>query len=454
VAGLGSILELGKRSLSTNQYGINVTSHNISNASTPGYTRQRLNVVPAEPEQTTFGYLGKGVSIQSVQRIRESYIDQQMYTVNQNMGRASQRENVLRLTESFLQEPSESGLNAMVSKFFSAFQDLAVHPEENANRNSVLQRANLLAGTFRRINDSIGTLQTDVLKEAEAKVEKVNDLIGTIADLDTTIMVASATGSTPNDVMDQRDYQLTELSKLVDIRVVNEQNGSVSVSLGGTMVLSGGNKLALSTTMNGDQLEIYAAGASQQMKISGGELNALQTLNNTTFKNYLSQLDELASTIISSINAVHSTGYGIGSPPPTGVNFFAGTDAGSIGLDPAVASNVNNIAASLSGDPGDNEIAIQIANLQNAPLMSGNSNTLVQFYSAFVSNIGSEIQSVGTEAESARLVQEQLTTQQNSVSGVSLDEEMTKLIQYQHGFDAAARVITTVNDMFQTIIHM
>lgn len=454
MAGLGSILELGKRSLSTNQYGINVTSHNISNASTPGYTRQRLNVVPAEPEQTTFGYLGKGVSIQSVQRIRESYIDQQMYTVNQNMGRASQRENVLRLTESFLQEPSESGLNAMVSKFFSAFQDLAVHPEENANRNSVLQRANLLAGTFRRINDSIGTLQTDVLKEAEAKVEKVNDLIGTIADLDTTIMVASATGSTPNDVMDQRDYQLTELSKLVDIRVVNEQNGSVSVSLGGTMVLSGGNKLALSTTMNGDQLEIYAAGASQQMKISGGELNALQTLNNTTFKNYLSQLDELASTIISSVNAVHSTGYGIGSPPPTGVNFFAGTDAGSIGLDPAVASNVNNIAASLTGDPGDNEIAIQIANLQNAPLMSGNSNTMVQFYSAFVSNIGSEIQSVGTEAESARLVQEQLTTQQNSVSGVSLDEEMTKLIQYQHGFDAAARVITTVNDMFQTIIHM
>ncbi len=454
MAGLGSILELGKRSLSTNQYGINVTSHNISNASTPGYTRQRLNVVPAEPEQTTFGYLGKGVSIQSVQRIRESYIDQQMYTVNQNMGRASQRENVLRLTESFLQEPSESGLNAMVSKFFSAFQDLAVHPEENANRNSVLQRANLLAGTFRRINDSIGTLQTDVLKEAEAKVEKVNDLIGTIADLDTTIMIASATGSTPNDVMDQRDYQLTELSKLVDIRVVNEQNGSVSVSLGGTMVLSGGNKLALSTTMNGDQLEIYAAGASQQMKISGGELNALQTLNNTTFKNYLSQLDELASTIISSVNAVHSTGYGIGSPPPTGVNFFAGTDAGSIGLDPAVASNVNNIAASLTGDPGDNEIAIQIANLQNAPLMSGNSNTLVQFYSAFVSNIGSEIQSVGTEAESARLVQEQLTTQQNSVSGVSLDEEMTKLIQYQHGFDAAARVITTVNDMFQTIIHM
>lgn len=454
MAGLGSILELGKRSLSTNQYGINVTSHNISNASTPGYTRQRLNVVPAEPEQTTFGYLGKGVSIQSVQRIRESYIDQQMYTVNQNMGRASQRENVLRLTESFLQEPSESGLNAMVSKFFSAFQDLAVHPEENANRNSVLQRANLLAGTFRRISESIGTLQTDVLKEAEAKVEKVNDLIGTIAELDTTIMVASATGAIPNDVMDQRDYQLAELSTLVDIRVVNEQNGSVSVSLGGTMVLSGGNRLALTSSMNGDQLEIYAAGASRQMKISGGELNALQTLNNTTFKDYLSQLDELAASIITNVNAVHSTGYGIGTPPPTGVNFFAGTDAGSIALDPAVASNVNNIAASLSGDPGDNEIAIRIANLQNTPVMSGNSNTMVQFYSAFVSNVGSEIQSVGTEAESARLVQEQLTTQQNSVSGVSLDEEMTKLIQYQHGFDAAARVITTVNDMFQTIIHM
>lgn len=454
MAGLGSILELGKRSLSTNQYGINVTSHNISNASTPGYTRQRLNVVSAEAEQTSFGFLGKGVSIESVQRIRESYIDQQMFTVNQNMGRASQRENILRLTESFLQEPSESGLNAMISKFFTAFQDLAVHPEENANRNSVLQRANLLAGTFRRISESVSTLQTDVLEEAEAKVEKVNDLIGTIAELDKTIMVASATGATPNDVMDQRDYQLTELSTLTDVRVTNESNGSVSVSIGGTMVLSGGNRVTLSSAMDGDQLQVYASGATQPMRIGGGSLNALQTLNNTTFKNYLGQLDELAAALITSVNAVHTTGYGIGTPPPTGVNFFSGTDARSIALDPAVESNVNNIAASQSGDPGDNEIAIQIANLQNTPVMSGNSNTMVQFYSAFVSNIGSEIQSVGTEAESARLVQEQLTTQQNSVSGVSLDEEMTKLIQYQHGFDAAARVVTTVNDMFQTILSM
>ncbi|NUN69079.1 MAG: flagellar hook-associated protein FlgK [Bacteroidetes bacterium] len=454
MAGLGSILELGKRSLSTNQYGINVTSHNISNASTPGYTRQRLNVTPAAAEQTSFGYLGTGVSIQSVQRIRESYIDQQVYTVNQNMGRASQRENVLRLTESFLQEPSESGLNAMMSKFYSAFQDLAVHPEENANRNSVLQRANLLAGTFRRISESITTLQRDVLKEAEAKVEKLNDLIGTIAELDTTIMVASATGAVPNDVMDQRDYQLAELSKLADVRVADGQNGSVTVSLGGTMVLSGGNKVPLTTVMNGDQLEVYAQGSTRQMRIGGGEVNALQTLNNVTFKDYRAQLDELASAFITSVNTIHTTGYGIGNPPPTGNNFFAGTDASSIALDPSVAGNVNNIAASLSGDPGDNEIAIRIANLQNTPVMSGNSNTMVQFYSAFVSNVGSEIQSVSTEAESARLVQEQLTTQQNSVSGVSLDEEMTRLIQYQHGFDAAARVVTTVNDMFQTIIHM
>lgn len=454
MAGLNSILELGKRSLSTNQYGINVTSHNIANASTPGYSRQRLNVVPSAAEKLSFGYIGMGVNIQSVQRLRESYIDQQVYTVNQNMGRASQRENILRLTESFLQEPSDAGLGAMMSEFFASFQELSLHPEESANRNAVVQRASLMTGTFHRIAESIQSLKTDVLKEVESKVERINTMISSIAGLDKTIMTASAAGSVPNDIKDQRDNQLSELSSLIDVKVVEDANGSVSISLAGTMVLSGGNAVSLKTAMSGDQVQVFSLNNPQPLNVSGGELGALMTLQNTTLNGYRSRLDQLASALIGNVNAVHAAGFGIGNPPPTGINFFTGTDAMSIAVDPAVENNINNIAASADGAPGNNAVAALIANLQNATVMDGNTHTYSQFYNGFVSGVGADIQSAKTESESTQLVKEQLLVQQNSVSGVSLDEEMTNLIKYQHGFDAAARVVTTVNEMFQTIINM
>jgi flagellar hook-associated protein 1 FlgK len=446
-------LELGKRSLSTNQYGISVTSHNISNASTPGYSRQRLNVTPSASEKMSFGFLGMGVDIQSVQRLREGYIDQQVYTVNQNMGRAAQRESILRLTESALHEPSDTGLAAMMAKFFASFSELSLHPEESANRNAVLQRAGLMAGGFNRVMDSMDTLKNDVLKEAEAKVDRINALIKGISDLDKIIMTNTTDGSAPNDVMDQRDNQLAELSKLVDIRVSGDANGSSAVSVGGAMIISGGNPLTLTTSMNGDQLQINIKGVTTPLKVSGGELNALVTLHNSTFKSYGDTMNELASSIITAVNTIHRTGYGIGDPPPTGNDFFTGTDARSIALDPAVVNNVNNIAASSDGAPGNNDIAIALANVQNDTIVAATA-TASQFYGSFVSNIGSDIQSIATENESAELVLEQLEAQQNSVSGVSLDEEMTRLIQYQHGFDAAARIVSTVNDMFETIIRM
>ncbi|MBP6672348.1 MAG: flagellar hook-associated protein FlgK [Bacteroidetes bacterium] len=454
MAGLNSILEIGRRSLSTSQYGLGVTSHNISNASTPGYSRQRLNVAPSASEKTSYGYLGTGINIQSIQRLRSGYIDQQIYTVNQNMGRAGQRENILRLTESFLQEPSESGLGATMSQFFASFQDLSLHPEESANRNAVVQKASLMVGTFRRITDSIDSLKKDVLKEAESKVDRINALVSSIAGLDQTIMSASASGSSPNDVRDQRDLQVAELSKIADIRVMEGVNGSVNVSIAGNMILSGGNSSSINASMNGAEMELHLSGIPQKLNVTGGELGALMTLQNSTLNSYVAKLDEAASAIITNVNAIHQTGYGIGTPPPTGLDFFTGTDARSIGVNSVISGNINNVATSGDGSPGDNSIALQIANIQNAQILNGNTVSIGQFYNGFVSSLGTDIQSAATENSSTMLVMEQLTTQQNSVAGVSIDEEMTNLIKYQHGFDAAARVINTVNDMFKTIINM
>jgi flagellar hook-associated protein 1 FlgK len=357
VAGLNSILEIGRRSLSTSQYGLGITSHNISNAGTPGYSRQRLNVAPSTSEKTAYGYLGTGINIQSIQRLRSGYIDQQIYTVNQNMGRAGQRENILRLAESFLQEPSESGLGATMSQFFASFQDLSLHPEESANRNAVVQKASLMVGTFRRITDSIDSLKKDVLKEAESKVDRINALVTSIAGLDQTIMSASAVRFQSERCARSARPSGGGTFQIADIRVMEGVNGSVNVSIAGNMILSGGNSSSINASMNGAEMELHLSGIPQKLNVTGGELGALMTLQNTTLNSYVSKLDEVASAIITNVNAVHRTGYGIGTPPPTGLDFFTGTDARSIGVNSVISGNINNVATSGDGSPGDNSIA-------------------------------------------------------------------------------------------------
>jgi len=454
MAGLNSILNIAKRTLSTNQYGISVTSNNIANASTPGYSRQRLNVSATLPEKMTFGYLGSGVDVLGVQRLREEYIDQQVYSVNQNLGKASQQESILRLAESFFQEPSDSGLNAMMTKFFGAFQDLSIRPEESSSRNAVIQRGTMLVESFRRITDGLDSLKGDVMKQLNSTVDKINSLVSEIADLDKSVVTAAAQGAAPNDIMDKRDNFIAELSTLADIKTAQDSRGGVTISIAGTTVVSGGEPVGLKVQINSGVVEITTKNTTLPINITKGELGGLMAIYNSGIPGYLTQLDALANALITNVNAIHSTGYGIGNPPPTGINFFTGTDARSIALDPAVTSNINNIASSADGSPGNNAIALQVAQLQNQTVMNSNSSTVFQFYNGVVSKLGSEIQSAQTETESQTLVLEQLQTQQNSVSGVSLDEEMTNLIKFQKGFDAAARIITTVDEMFDTILKM
>lgn len=454
MSGLQGILELAKRSLGANQYGISVVSHNIANASSPGYSRQRVELTTSTPQKMLFGYLGTGVDVKTVRRLREGYIDQQMYSVNHNLGQATQRQQILQLAESFFQEPSDSGLNAMMGKFFGSFQDLSLHPEESSTRNAVFQRAKLMTETFHRISDSLTTLETDILNDTQTKVNKINALIKTIAGLDVNVTNAMAQGLSPNDIKDQRDQSVAELSKLVNLNVTEDQRGSLSISIAGTSMISNGNYTQLTSSVVGGSLTVTAQGSNVPVNVTSGELGGDLTLYNNSLPTYMNKLDQIAQTLISQVNAVHSTGFGIGNPPPTGNNFFTGTNAKNIALDPAIVSNISNIAASKDGAPGNNEIALVLAKLKDQLSMNGNTNTVSQFYNGIVSGMGSEIQTMQTESESHNLVLQQLDTQQKSVAGVSLDEEMTNLIKFQQGFAAAARVINTVDEMFDTLINM
>ncbi|HTO93211.1 MAG TPA: flagellar hook-associated protein FlgK, partial [Bacteroidota bacterium] len=258
-----------------------------------------------------------------------------------------------------------------------------------------------------------------------------------------------------NDAMDQRDEKLQELSGLINIQVSYDTRGSMTVTTGGSVIASGAGAVPLQSSVQGNQIVVRAGAAGgPTVPVTGGELGGVLTAYNTTIPDTLAQLDQAAAALIARVNQLHRAGSGLGTPPPTGNAFFAGTGAADIAVDPAIAANANLIAASGDGTPGDNTTARAIAGVQTELLMNGNSATIGQFYNNLVSGLGSSVDSTDNQTKQQLAVLTSLQNQQSSVAGVSLDEEMTNLITYQNGYSAAAKVISAVDSMFQTILNM
>lgn len=454
MSGLSQILEIARRALNSQRAGMNVTSHNIANASTTGYSRQRVEFQATAPERTSLGLLGTGVTTQHIGRVRERFIDQQIRSASDTLGESSTQQSILGQIEAVVNEPSDTGLSSALTGFFNAFQSLALHPEETSSRNEVLQKGIQLGRSFQRLSNSLSQLRSDLLDDVDSKLDRINQLTEEISDLDVQITAMTTAGLDPSDAKDQLDLKIDELSKLASTKVSEDQSGSVMISIGGTMVASRAGSVALKSDASGGTLKIVMAASGREVPIGSGELGGLLKIYNTTIPGYQSSLNEIASALIDRVNTVHAGGYGLGSPPTTGENFFSGTDATNIVVDSAITSNINAIAASATGDPGNNDTALALAGVQDELLVNGSTKTLAQAYRGLVSTIGSDIQSAENTANAQELVLEQLENQRSAVSGVSIDEEMTSLIKYQRSFEAAARVVTTVDDMFETVLNL
>lgn len=452
--GLMQILEVARRSLMANRTGLNVTSHNISNAGTTGYSRQRVDFEASAPIHEPFGYLGTGVIVKGITRLRDKFLDQQTRSVNDTLSDASVRHSILSQIEAAFNEPTESGLSAAMNRFFNAFQELSIHPEESASRNSVLQQGVLLTQSFHRLASDLTQLKEDMSTDIQARVDKINQLTKEISEIDLKLTSAKAVGADVSDLRDQMDVRIDELSKLADIKITEDSRQSIMISVGGTVIASRAGNVPLQLVRSGSTVQIKNPNSGNNINITSGELGAVLTAFNQTIPDHLSKLDELADAISARVNALHTAGYGLGNPPSTNTDFFTGTGAAGIEVNPAIKSNLDLIAASADGSPGNNEIAMQIAGVLNEKIMSSNSVSVTQFYNGIVSGLGSSINAADNTVRSQELILNQLESQRMSVSGVSLDEEMTNLIKFQRSFDAAARVVTTVDEMMQTILDM
>lgn len=439
-------LETALRGILAQQQAIDTSGHNIANANTTGYTRQEVDLQATPAQQTAAGLLGTGVTVAQYQRVRDDFIDVQLRAQTMRKGYSDATSNGLSQVETALAEPSDSGIQSLLNKYWASWQDVANAPENIATRQALAQSAAALANGFKSISGQISTIQGQTAQAVTDTLSQVNSIGGQVAKLTQAITNAESTGNQPNDLLDQRDVLIDRLSELANVSVTPGNLGSITVSIGGAAFVTGASADTLTESGGVFTMATSAATAS----VTSGKLAGLVALRDTTLPGYQTTLDNIASTLITKTNAQHALGFDLSGT--AGGTFFSGTSASTIAVSPGILANVSTIAtASATGQPGDASNATAIADLQTTPVIGP--ATINTAYSTLVTRIGSDSADAQRTLSNAKTLVNSLENRRQSVSGVSVDEEMANLLRYQRGFQASARALTAMDDMIDQLIN-
>jgi flagellar hook-associated protein 1 FlgK len=453
-------------SLYAQRRGLDVTGENIANANTEGYTRQRVrmaaqttNINPGIYSTTT--QVGSGVKVSAVERGRSEYLEDRGRTEHANSAYLTGQKAAYDQIESVLAEPSDTALQARLSDMWDGWNDVGNNFQDASTRSALIERSNTVATT---LNDTYGSLSNqfdDNHAEAGAYVDQVNKMAASIADMNQQIVVAQGAGLEANELRDQRDTQVMQLSELVGASAQKKDNGSVNVYIGNATLVSDFNvrKVELDGPAT---LESISATDKVALKwtdtgsvaAAGGTMGAMLDTMNNVIPGITSQLDAVAAAISTTVNDAVTTGYDINGD--LGTAFFDGTTAKDIKViidDPALVGfsagdpKAPVVPPATSTAALDSGIADQLTDVGN----SGNGPD--QVYRAMIGQLGVAAQASGRRSEIQDSVTDQVDVARESESGVNLDEEMTHLLSYQRGYEAASRVLTTIDSMLDQLIN-
>lgn len=471
--GLFGTLNLGTRSLSVQRQGTEIAGQNLANVNNPAYARQRLVLSTALTIPTTLGPQGTGVEASAIVQLRSALLDRQILVETSVRGSLDAQQQALQYLQANLGQEFDSlttspegiaaasgiggqhGLAEGLSEFFNAWQSLSANPTSLAERQVLLAKAETLAAQFNQASNRFDRLRDLLNQGVQADVDKANAALADLAKLNGQIASAELGGATANDLRDLRQQKLEELAKLVNFTTVQQPDGIVDI------VVDGVNLTAGSTVV--EQLEAYDAGGGQwlvrarsaatPLTLTGGSLHGTIDARDGALANLQQDLQTLAGELLSQVNAIHRDGFGLGGT--TGEDFFTGTDAASLRVNRALTDDPARIQASgEAGAAGDNQVALRLAQLGDQRLAALNNQTFHERYAQSVVAAGQALASVNSEIANQEVVGNMLLRQRDSISGVSLDEEMTDLIRFQKAFEASARLITTIDEMLDTVVNL
>ncbi len=480
-------LEIARRGLTVSQQAITLTGNNISNANTEGYTRQRLVIESIYPNTKSrlsgVIQIGGGAEVTDIDQVRSDFIDRQLRDEYATLGQWNTRSEEMQYIESILNEISGSGtISTALADFYESMGELATSPDSIEIRTNLQQNGIKLCDTLNYYYDQLVEAQGSYNDAMSVTVNQINDLLTGIANYNEEIYGYEMGGQNANELRDSRNLLLDQLSQLVNISCSEGTDGKFTVTVEGTALVSHTDTTLLTASADADGFySICYEGTTTDFEYSSGELQAYKdlrdgdTVDNIGIPYMLSSLNTLAQSLAQEFNAVHETGYtipyssgtyGTGSSE-TGINLFeipsGGYDAitaGNISLSAEVLESAYNIAASsmevdLAADDtqeGNNEIALALYALTSSKSLATVGN-FENFVKSFVVQVG--ISSAGAQETAANqnTIVENLETRKESISGVSIDEEMINLIAYQHAYSAASRVLTAIDEALDVLIN-
>ncbi|MET3682994.1 flagellar hook-associated protein 1 FlgK [Alkalibacillus flavidus] len=511
-------LEVARRALATQQTALHTTSHNISNANTEGYSRQRVNFEQTNPfppasrnRPEMAGQLGTGVKAGQIQRVRDEFLDFQYRAENNKAGQYAARSDALGRLEEIMNEPSDSGLAKTMDQFWESIQDVATNPEDGGARRVMVQRAEAVTDTFHYLDGKLKDVQGELKNQLNTGATQVNSLIREIENLNDQIGRVEPNGDVPNDLYDKRDLAIDELSEYVNIKIEPDQDiggnpsalaqGIPSIHLADENgnAIPGAELINSNNDVKGIEFEFSGTNDSLVENINIGNLNnandeegddptAIKSVTNTiaadSFNStgslrgtmeangyvdengdpagdYVEMIDDLslmADEFVSAFNDQHQKGHGLDGS--TGQDFFTldttlgDGAAAQISVAPTIKNNENAIAASdTAGESGNGDNALLLSDVRDEELVDLNNQSIQSFYQAQIGDLGVKAQEANRMANNTSSLRESVDQNRQSVSGVSLDEEMSNMIKFQHAYNAAARSMTVVDETLNRIIN-
>lgn len=461
--GINAAMEIGRNGLNTFRSATAVTSQNIANVSTPGYSRQKAVIETAPVTNLAGSTLGSGSMITNIDRYYDGLLQQQLSSNATTLGYNSTKSTVLQQIEPAFNEINTDGVGAAISNFFASWQDLTNNPGATSERQSVLSNAQILADELHAASKSLTDTAALQNGSLTAVIDNINSIVSNIARLNGQITTTDLVSGNANEARDKRDLLVRELAKQIGITATENGDGTTDIKFtdSGDALVTGAayGRFSLDKTDPNSfnvLLTPVRSTVTSQVAPTSGSLGATLALRDTILPGYLAELDSLATTLATEVNTQHMLGYDLSGT--LGIEFFdpATSSAATFGINPLMNSTTLIAASSFSSTAGDNVNAVNIAGIQSQRLMSGTPPTLTfnGFWNALVSEIGLDVASSKTAVAQDEALANQLNILRDTTSGVSLDQELSDLMMYQRSYQACAQVITTATAMMDTVMAM
>ncbi len=434
---------------------MSVIGNNIANSATLGYSRRTVTMETTSDLVLVNGTVGTGVTVGSVNRARDEMLDVLLRRHSSEMGRWAGVQQGMSRVEAAFTAVDGHGLGDALDEFWRAWYDLSNEPESEFHRSNVRQRATQLAQQLHNTHDHLRSVQDELERKIENEVTRINAISKRLGEINKAVVQGELRGQEASSLRDERDLLLDELSAIVEVQFDVKTDGAMTVYIGSQVLVQSAHARNIevpTTPAPGEPLAIVWENTDVPVTLSGGRLQGYVNAKDEYVESYIRDLDAIVSTLVTEVNALHATGFGLDGS--TGNDFFdpSGLTSSTIGLSTEVLNSLDALAVSTSGEIGDGRQGLAIAQLKSQLTMSNGRKTMNDFFSALTGRIGLDAQEATTFQEAEELLLIDLDNQRQSVSGVSVDEEMTALIATQHAYEAMIRVTQAIDEMTATLI--